>query len=36
MNVSSEIAWQIIRDSSCFLLKKRGNQSLSHLNPFPH
>ena len=24
MNVSSEIAWSIIRDSSCFLLKKRG------------
>merc|ERR1719433_1398851 len=24
MNVSSEIAWGIIRDNSCFLLKKRG------------
>ena len=24
MNVSSEIAWGVIRNSSCFLLKKRG------------
>ena len=24
MNVYSEIAWRIIRDNSCFLLKKRG------------
>ena len=30
MNVSSEIAWGIIRDNSSFLLKKRG-KSYQHL-----